>query len=80
MKDSWQGYALATIVAFLLGGGASTLYSKSALADLRETHEEDVAALKTEQEQDLDVLLNIIDGIARLETEIRYIKEKVDER
>lgn len=80
MKDSWKGYALATLTAFLLGGGASSLYNSSALADLREEHKEDVEKLESEQAMDLNIMLEMAQGIARLEEQVKYIKEKLDER
>jgi hypothetical protein len=80
MKNTWQGYALASITAFLLGGGTSVIYSSGQLDELEAQHKEDIAKIEAEQKDDTDTLLRIAEGVIRLEEAVKNLERRLDDR
>ena len=79
-----MGWALAAVTGLLLGGGVGVYTGQAAAAEVRAEMHVEVAKLEAMlKEADNEVNANqlrIVEGLTELKVEIRYIREKLDER
>jgi hypothetical protein len=78
MKDTWKGYALAAITAFLLGGGSSMVYSNAKVDEAVTEMDERMDAVEVREQKNFEILMEIAQTLAEVKVELRYLKEQLD--
>ena len=79
MKNTWQGYAVAVLVSLILGSTGSYLMSSSRIDEVEEDLETAIEKVEVREQKNFEMLLDMAKTLVRLEEQIKYLRESLDD-
>lgn len=79
MENGWQRWALGITVGILMGGGGSAIYGNSQARAMEDRLNAKIIKLEGKVDRRSDVINDMAKSLARMEVEIRHIREALDD-
>ncbi len=80
VKPSWQGYAVAVLTSLMLGGGGTFLVATAKIAHVKDELTEDIKEVSERTKDFRAVQIAILQSLVRLEEQVKYLREELDDR
>lgn len=77
--NGWQKWALGALLGLLLGGVGSALYGNAQAKAVETRLDAKIEKLEYANEKNFEIILKMSDTLARMETKIEYIQDRVED-
>lgn len=77
-NNGWQRWLIGALLGLLLGGGGSAMFGNAQVKAVEARLSADIEKLEKRESKNFEILLQLADSVARMETQLEYIVKKVD--
>ena len=77
--NGWKNWALAGMTGLAMGGGIGTYTGAKAASEVREELSAQIEKLEEENDNDVQNQINIATALAELKTEVKGLREDIQE-